>query len=378
MVKMSSSRLTRIVALALAAIIILGTVAFLFSTMAHAIAHEKALSQARNISDGIKGVDVSKYQGNIDWNAVASDNIKFAMVRASYGMTPDEKFLQNARGADAAGIYVGAYHYARFSDWQSMRDEADYFLNQLSQVNITYPVVLDLEATRGLGSTTLTNLAVEFMDILRAKGYKVMLYTYNNFMIKYLQTHKLQQYHLWIANYLEEPVLNQHMWQYTSSGLVSGINAMVDLNIAYVDLAVRKGSNPEVSAAIHQMLNEVYSVSLTISEDQMPTYITACLQSHLKYRLGTELTFDGQYDDLTKEALHSVDFNDPAVDKQFIKLLQSMLYYKGYYDEIPTGELDENTEKAIKQIQIKNALGSTGTLDNATLDAIMAMDVIFA
>ena len=143
----------------------------------------------RALQEGaIRGIDVSKYQGNINWTKVANSNVNFAFIRASYGTTNDPNFVTNAQNAHDNGIKVGAYHFATFQNSEQVKTEAQHFINRLKKVEITYPVVLDLEGAshKKIKRSTLTKLAVEFMDLVREAGYTVMLYSYNNFIRAHL------------------------------------------------------------------------------------------------------------------------------------------------------------------------------------------------
>ncbi|MDR2932366.1 MAG: hypothetical protein LBV27_04595, partial [Oscillospiraceae bacterium] len=156
------SRITVITAVFL----IMAVVLTLFSNLTpalHAQAAEvtiKTQKAADGIKNGIRGIDVSKYQGTINWKKVATDDVKFAMCRATYGTDIDPTFVTNAKGANDNGLYVGAYHYARIKDSASVKKEAAAFIKQLKKVTLTYPVVLDIENHYGLSKTKLSNLAI--------------------------------------------------------------------------------------------------------------------------------------------------------------------------------------------------------------------------
>lgn len=187
----------------------------------------------------IKGIDVSHWQGNIDWKKVKADGIKFVFVKATEGTTfVDGKFYENVAGANAAGLKVGAYHYAKFGSSKEAKAEAGHFLKAVSQVKLTYPLVLDLEENRkGASKATMTNAAIAFLEEIENAGYFAMLYTGKNFLETHLLENKLTPYALWIARYHHELGRSADVWQYTSEGKVDGIRGFVDLNWSYRDFA---------------------------------------------------------------------------------------------------------------------------------------------
>jgi lysozyme len=187
----------------------------------------------------IKGIDVSHWQGDIDWRKVAADGVKFAFIKATEGTTYiDAKFLTNVSGANAAGIKTGAYHFARFGSVEEAKEEARHFLNVVSKVKLTYPLVLDLEVDqKKVGKTKLTDAAIAFLEEIENAGYFAMLYTGKHFLENNLEEERLKTYALWIARYNRELGRHADIWQYTSEGCVNGIIGNVDMNWSYRDFA---------------------------------------------------------------------------------------------------------------------------------------------
>ncbi|MEM1483810.1 glycoside hydrolase family 25 protein [Oscillospiraceae bacterium PP1C4] len=215
----------------------------------------KTQKAADKIKNGIKGIDVSQFQGNIDWESVANDGIEFAMIRASAGTATDKKFKINAKSAHKNDILVGAYHYATFSSVDEAKEQARYFIKLLKSIKVTYPVVLDLEenkATRNISKAKLTAAGLAFMDTVKKAGYDVMLYSNENFFLSHIDTRAVRKkgYDLWVANYIEKPTKVEHkMWQHTSYGRVDGIDSRVDINIAYTDLSINKKNSVDETAS---------------------------------------------------------------------------------------------------------------------------------
>lgn len=190
-------------------------------------------------SDAVVGIDVSKYQGDIDWDSVAKDGVRFAIIRAgsqdSNGPYVDPYFEKNYAGAKAAGIKVGAYifTYAKTEDEQN--SELAVWLPALEGKSFEYPVFVDVEANTLAGLSNLTDLTKRMMDILDQKGFVPGWYSFTNFINANIDATVLKDYPLWVADYRSSlGYSGDHMmWQYSSSGSVSGISGNVDMNYDY-------------------------------------------------------------------------------------------------------------------------------------------------
>lgn len=187
------------------------------------------------------GIDVSKYQGNINWRKVAAAGVKFAMLRAvstnKNGIYIDPTFEQNYKGARENGIPVGVYFFTCAQDEATQNKEFEMLFKALDGKTLQYPVALDIEDknTASIGKDKLTALVKRGLDIIDQRGYKPMLYTYTNYKAAYLDMTKLAAYDLWLADY--RVGVNQkgkcQMWQYSSKGAVAGINGNCDMNWCY-------------------------------------------------------------------------------------------------------------------------------------------------
>ncbi len=327
---------------------------------------------------GIAGIDVSKYQGSINWAKVAKSDVKFVMARASFGRQTDETFVHNALGAYSEGLLVGAYHYAKFTDYNSMIAEAELFISQLRQVYITYPVALDVEAHRGLSRSELTRLSKLFMEEVRAAGYDVMFYSYSNFFRECLDINALGDYKLWVANYKEEPALGQAVWQYTSYGSVPGISGRVDLNVAYDHWGVSQNREIRVDAAISRSirhtLNQRYGAGLdldTLNMDLVNTAIDIGLQTEVNVQFGENFDIYPTITDLACQYLKSINYVKGKTKGNITYLLQAKLFYKGFYTQAPSGHYDDATAQAIYEYQMEHGLYADGSLSEETLDALL-------
>lgn len=189
----------------------------------------------------ILGVDVSKYQGSIDWAKVKKDGIRFAILRVgssnNNGVYIDPYFEENYLGCIANGIAVGAYIFTYADTESEQNEEILKFLPALEGKTFKYPVFVDIEYSglATLGATQLSSLIKRYMDILDQKGFIPGWYSYTNFINSYIDKDMLKDYPLWVADYRSALGYSgpYDIWQYTSSGTVSGINGNVDMNRDY-------------------------------------------------------------------------------------------------------------------------------------------------
>ena len=195
-----------------------------------------------------KGIDVSKYQGNINWTKVASDGVEYAFIRLGlrgYGsgkIVLDEKFEKNMSGAAEAGIKTGVYFVTQAVTVEEAVEEAEYVLENIEGYDVTYPIVLDIELITGddarandIPQKERTDIAIAFCERIKEAGYVPMIYGNVKCFTKLLDMTRLNDYEKWYAfydNYMYMPY-NVSIWQYSERGKVSGIGTKVDLNISY-------------------------------------------------------------------------------------------------------------------------------------------------
>ncbi len=195
----------------------------------------------------VKGIDVSKWQGEIDWNKVKADGIKFAMIRLGYGSADgnscglDGYFEKNVAGAVKAGIDIGCYFYSYATSVAAAKKEAAYVVGVLQKYKgvFAYPVAFDLEdkTQQGLGKTVLTDMVIAFGDAIEKAGFYCSLYSNPSWMKSYLDADRVKRFDLWLAHWTDKTNYAgaYGMWQNSSSGKVNGINGNVDTDIAYKD-----------------------------------------------------------------------------------------------------------------------------------------------
>ena len=195
-----------------------------------------------------KGIDVSKFQGRIDWEAVAADGVQFAFIRVGnrgYGsgkILDDEGFKRNIEGATKAGIKVGVYFYTQALNEEELMEEVEYVLEKIAPYQIDCPVVYDVEKVVGdearmnvLTAEERTHLTKLFCDSIEAAGYKSMIYMNLEMAAMMLNLEELEEYDKWFAYYNPEMYFpyDYQVWQYSESGTVAGVEGTVDLNICF-------------------------------------------------------------------------------------------------------------------------------------------------
>lgn len=198
------------------------------------------------------GIDVSVFQGNIDWNKVREDGIDFVMIRAGfrgYGengtLNEDARFRENCKNALAAGLSVGVYFFSQAITEAEAAEEARFVLDIIEDYNITYPVAYDWETieyddsarTKNMTTQQITACANAFCGVIENAGYETVIYFNRELGYFNYDLSKINNYHFWLAEYFSTPSFyyDYKIWQYTDKGTVDGIEGAVDINISLVD-----------------------------------------------------------------------------------------------------------------------------------------------
>lgn len=207
------------------------------------------------VSKALRGIDVSRWQGDIDWKSVAEDGIKFAMIRVQYGLTKDKYYQTNLTQARKNGLYTGAYCYSIATNVKEAQAEARALVEAVKGYNVTYPLVFDIEDQyyqANLTTKERMDMVLAFRDIVEENGYHFMLYANKNWMESYLDAKQIEDENIdvWLARYRDESLSFDNpsdkgndkisfnpnivkMWQYTSQGTVNGVTGDVDMNLSY-------------------------------------------------------------------------------------------------------------------------------------------------
>ncbi len=191
-----------------------------------------------------RGIDVSKFQGTIDWNAVKADGITFAIIRCGYrgygtgALVEDATYRRNIQGAINAGLKVGVYFYSQAINEAEAVEEASMVLSLVSGYSLPLGVYYDTESVAGgranaISAAQRTACAVAFCETIRNAGYKAGVYSYASWFYNALNFANISKYNIWIAQYRDTLSFNYkyNIWQYTGSGRVNGVPTAVDMNI---------------------------------------------------------------------------------------------------------------------------------------------------
>ncbi len=197
----------------------------------------------------LPGIDVSHYQGTIDWNQVRSVGTQFAFIKALEGITStDPQFQANWRGAKAAGLLCGAYHFYLPGDDPTQQAEA--FLSTYQPSPGDLPPVLDIETTNGQSTSVVVQGIQAWLSAVEAKvGVPPILYTDPSFWKSLGAGQQFSGYPLWIADYgVSTPAVpagwkNWTFWQTSQSGSVAGVTGAVDLDVFQGSLAELQGDD---------------------------------------------------------------------------------------------------------------------------------------
>ena len=203
-----------------------------------------------NTGSGNLGIDVSRYNGNIDWNAVKNSGVSYVIIRCGYrgsasgALVEDSAFRKNIQGASNAGLKVGVYFFTQAVNEVEAVEEASMVLSLIKGYNLTYPVFLDVEVTSGnngradhISVDTRTAVCNAFCQTIQNSGYKAGIYANKTWLTTHINTPALTGYKIWLAQYAAAPSYSRtkyDMWQYSSKGKVAGISGNVDMNISYM------------------------------------------------------------------------------------------------------------------------------------------------
>lgn len=208
------------------------------SLLALLLATVTFLSSGISADAAMLGIDVSKHNGGINWGAVASSGVSYAFIKVgSTNSGMDPYFPANVQGAQAAGVRTGVYIYSYATDVAGAVNEANQVLAWIEPYNINFPVAYDIENStqQNLDKATVTAMCNAFCDVIYSAGYTPLVYTYTSFFKSHVDPSQLR-YDKWIAQYGSKcDIPGYTIWQYSSTGSVSGLSGNVDMNSMVVD-----------------------------------------------------------------------------------------------------------------------------------------------
>lgn len=309
-----------------------------------------------------KGIDVSEFQGKIDWEKVKNDGIEFAILRCGYGMDfsnqDDVEYERNANECERLGIPYGVYLMSYANTVEKARSEAKHVLRLIEGRKISLGVWHDIEdnGTSGaINKETLTNIINTFCNTIKNAGYKVGVYASLNWLENKIEKTIKDNYDIWVAQYYSKCEYEGKyiMWQHTSSGKVNGISTNVDMNILYEDLPVinnnnnnnPKTNNSEIVKSLQKALNKDYNCGLDV---------------------------DGIIGPLTTKAINSHMVRNFTVG-EFAKWVQERLIAKGYsLNEFGVdGRYGNESEKKVKEFQANCGIDVDGIVGINTVNKLL-------
>ena len=199
---------------------------------------------------GKLGIDVSRWNKEIDWEKVKADGIEFAIIRCGYrgatsgSLVLDAMYEANIRGAIEAGIPVGVYFFTQATSEVEAVEEASMVISLIEDYDVDYPVFLDSESAGGNGRADQLEAEERaryhkaFLETIASAGYETGVYASKNWLNNRLDMTQLSQYKVWLAEYADAPTYEEYydMWQYTSKGTVDGIETRVDLDLSFMNI----------------------------------------------------------------------------------------------------------------------------------------------
>ncbi|WP_243207198.1 LysM peptidoglycan-binding domain-containing protein [Mediterraneibacter hominis] len=309
----------------------------------------------------IKGLDVSEFQGIIDWEQVKAAGYQFAMLRAGYGFnTVDAQFHRNASECNRIGLPIGAYWFCYAVSPETAASEADGFLNTISSHRLDYPICYDIEQASvdyaaGQGVSITPSLATEivktFCNRIETNGYYAMYYSNKNFLSTYLPADLSQKYALWYAYYTSQfDGTDCGIWQYTNQGNIPGISGNVDLDDGFIDYA-----SVIKEAGLNHLDGNAPSPDPSPSPSPSPDYVTYVIQS------GDTLSGIAQRFGTTYQAIASLN-----------GLSNPNLIYAGQTIKIP----ENNTSSQTYTVQYGDTLSGIAQRFGTTVNAIASLNGI--
>ncbi len=205
------------------------------------------------VAEALKGIDVSVWQGKIDWAAVKNDGVQFAFIRLGHGSRKlDSRYAENMTGAAEAEIPVGVYFYSTAKTPEDAVLDAQFVIDSLNGYTVSYPVAIDLEDSSqsdSLSKTQISEIAKAFCDEIRKAGYTPMIYCNENWYKNYIDFTAVGEVESWIARYsgTYNKEIERDVWQGGSTARIDGIDGNVDIDFAFTDYS--KTITPMTTAA---------------------------------------------------------------------------------------------------------------------------------
>lgn len=302
------------------------------------------------MSNNYKVIDVSSFNGAIDWQKVKDSGVDFAMIRASYGwFYKDNNVDNNVRGCEAVGLPYGLYHYSYATNIDQAKIEVDNFLALANSYNPSLPLALDMEDAdnwKAKNGNPSNEMLTEICDYFgkriesESKNKYFLLYANLDYFRNRLDGNRLSRYDKWLAQwYVSQPSIGCGMWQYSAKGRVAGINGDVDMDIAYINY-------PEVIRNMNKGTSSVQP-SRPSTASQVQTY------GNYTIPYGTNLTKIAQQFNTTADELQRLN-SGLIKDKNKIQA--------GWTIKVPNGShtIENNSIQKGNKVRVINAVQYNG------------------
>ncbi len=219
------------------------------------------------------GIDVSSYQGSIDWKKAKDGGVEFAVIRSSFAQNRIDKcFAANLNGCEENDVPYGFYHYSYALTPEEAAAEADFFLNTVSGSAPELPLFLDFEESsqRALPLAKQAEIIDTFCEKVASAGFKAGLYANKSYLetLKNAYPELLDKYYIWVAQWNVATTYSGHydIWQNSSTGKVPGIAGNVDTDICYTDFSPAEPKPPDECNELRSRIAELEDRLAKIAE----------------------------------------------------------------------------------------------------------------
>ena len=299
-----------------------------------------------------KGIDVSHFQGNIDWNKVKG-NIDFAILRLGWignnnNHTLDTKFETYYNACKSTGIPIGIYVYNYCNSEDTVKSGAEWTVNQLKDKGIDLPIYIDMEdrSIENLGKDKLTSICIAFNTVIENAGYWAGVYANLNWYTNYLNKDTIKaRYTTWVAHYgiSQDRYVGQYdMLQYSDTGKISGISGNVDMDIMYRDLIneIKESNTGTDIKTVEELAREVIAGKWGNGEERKikltnAGYDYSAVQAKVNEILGVDTSITNYYPAISSdynsivEALKSIGVDSSFNNRKKIAVKNGINNYTG-------------------------------------------------
>lgn len=327
------------------------------------------------MSDKMLGVDLSSWNGTVNFDKIYDYGVTFAILRSGYGNLISQKDIEfdtYYNEAKKTSINIGTYWYSYATSIRESEEEAYACLRILNGRKLELPVFLDMEenAQFSLGSEPCNEIAIAFCETIeKNSAYKGGIYSNTNWFSNVLDKKLLNKYTIWQAQWGGNVPPCADIWQYTSTGNINGINGNVDLNLMINNLFKRTG-NENVISKIQKYLNNNYRSNIAVDGiygSKTKLALVKALQMELNIQFSRNLEVDGICGIKTKNAIVNLYY---GVTGNLTRILQGLLICNGYDTGGFDGIYGIKTYNAVRKYQANNSIQIDGIAGKQTFESL--------